>query len=367
MPEKSVISKKDANEETRIVVENILRHHPNPFHVTSKERFYEIVDEILAGNDGISIPRHFFNLSRIASLIFDTHTQVHVTKETPGFHNSFPLRFKIFPDGLYIIAGNENYHETIGKKIDSISGRNPDDILNQLSQYSSSDNLPRKRVFAETFLYMPETYDSSNIRTAYEKIELVLEDPGGQLSIIELAETWEKGYADFSWDRLNPFIPKGLTPVHDVLGTNPPLYLQRIDDNYWYQFLDDQHKCMYIQINKQFDKDDKHSIEFHLEWTKALWESKAENIVIDLRNDPGGMTNVGSGLPSFLENMFFYTAGHQRFRRVVWVGHSFSRNDIDRPIGGDGCAGHNRRTNGFITQHVPKRSKSETSLFKIAV
>lgn len=36
-----------------------------------------------------------------------------------------------------------------------------------------------------------------------------------------------------------------------------------------------------------------------------MWESKAEVVIIDLRNDPGGMTNVGSGIPKFLENMYF--------------------------------------------------------------
>lgn len=299
------LSYAEFSDEVKIAVEKILRHHPNPFHATSKEKFYSTVDEILAREGDTSIARHFFALSQIASLIFDTHTQVHITKETPGFKSSFPLRFRIFSDGLYIIAGGEAHREAIGKKVVSISGQNPDNVLDKLSQYASSDHDLRKRVFAETLLYMPETYNVFNIKTAHGKIELVLEDSNGQRSTLELSETWEKGYADFSWDRLNPFIPNGLRTVHDVLGTPVPFFLQHLEDNYRYQFLDAENKCMYIQINKQFDKEDKHSIEFHLEWTKALWDTKAENIIIDLRNDPGGMTNVGSGIPLFLDNMFF--------------------------------------------------------------
>lgn len=34
------LSKVEAAEEVRIVVANILRYHPQPFHVTSKEAFY---------------------------------------------------------------------------------------------------------------------------------------------------------------------------------------------------------------------------------------------------------------------------------------------------------------------------------------
>jgi hypothetical protein len=299
------LSNVQARGEIRVVVENILRHHPNPFHVTSKEKFYSVIDELLERTGEISIARHFFGLARIASLIFDTHTQIHVTNETPGFESSFPLRFRLFPDGLHITAGSEDYRRAIGKKVVAICGQQPDDVVDRVAQHASSDHLLRKRVFAEIFLYMPETYDAFNLKTPEGKIELVLQDLEGQRSTLDLSKTWQKGYADFSWNRLNPFIPKELLTVHDVFGTAVPFYQKNIDDNYWYQFLDDESKCLYIQINKQFDKEDKHSIEFHLEWTRALWDANAEVVIIDLRNDPGGMTNVGSGLPSFLENMYY--------------------------------------------------------------
>lgn len=294
-----------ATEEVRIVVECILRYHPNPFHVTNKEEFFFEVDKYLERKGEISMAQHYFALAHLASLIFDTHTQIHITKETPGFAASFPLRFRIFPDGLYIIAGSDDYFEAIGKKVVSICGQPPDDVLDRLSQYASSDHWLRKRVFAELFLYMPETYAVFDLKTANGKIELQLQDLNGEQSAIELSQTWDRGYADFSWDRLNPFIPEELRTVHDVLETAVPFYQQHLDDNYWFQFLDADKKQMYIQINKQFDKEDKHSIEFHLEWTQALWASDAEVVIIDLRNDPGGMTNVGSGLPKFLENMYF--------------------------------------------------------------
>lgn len=312
--QKMYLSETEAREEVRIVVENILRYHPNPFHVTSKEVFYAEVDKLTTREGDIPIAHQFFALAKLASLIFDTHTQVHIADETPGFEASFPLRFRIFPDGLYIIAGSEAYRDAIGKKVVSISGHRPDDVLDNLAQHAFCDNLPRKRVFAEIFLYMPETYDVFNLKTSSGTIELRLEDLQGQQSTVELTETWAKGYADFSWDRLNPFMPQELLTAHDVWQTKMPFYLQHLSDNYWYQFLDDEQKYMYIQINQQAEKDDKHSLEFHLEWTKALWEAKSEMVIVDLRNDPGGTTTIGSGLPSFLQNMEF---SHPDMRGIV--------------------------------------------------
>lgn len=299
------LSNAQATEEVRLVVENILRYHPDPFHVTSREAFFSVIDELLDRKGEISIGHHFFALARVASLIFDTHTQIHVSEDTPGFYTSFPLRFRIFPDGLYVIAGSEAYRDGIGKRVVSISGLDPDDVLNKLAHYASSDHMPRKRVFAEVFLYMPETYDAFDLKASNGQIELELEDLKSKRSTLKLATTWEKGYADFSWDRLNPFIPGELSTVHDVMGTEVPLYQKNLNDNYWYGFLDDERKYMYLQINKQFDKEDVHSAEFHLEWTRALWESNANVVIVDLRNDPGGMTNVGSGIPKFLENVFY--------------------------------------------------------------
>ena len=111
-----LLGEEEAREEVRIVVQNVLHHHPDPFHVTPKKAFYREVDELLSREGRITAARQFFDLSRLLSLVFDTHTQLHVTEETPAFRSTFPLRFRIFSDGLHIIAGSEPYRDAVGTR-----------------------------------------------------------------------------------------------------------------------------------------------------------------------------------------------------------------------------------------------------------
>jgi len=299
--ENEYLFSKEAKEEIQTVVANILRYHPNPFHVTSKKEFYSVIDAILEREGKVSIGQHFFDLSRISSMIYDTHTQLHTTNETLGLESTFPLRFKIFPDGLYIIAGNEDYRDAIGKKVISISGHASNEVMDLLAIYSTADNKPRQKVYAETFLYLPETYDVFNLKTANGKIEIALEDLNGKRSTIELSKTWAKSMADFSNDSMFPFLPKELITVHDVMGTEVPFYLRNVDNDYWWTFLDDEEKYQYIQINKQYgEQEGKPSPEFHLEWMQGFWNSKVEVLIIDLRNDPGGTIELTDAIPGFL-------------------------------------------------------------------
>jgi len=299
--ENEYLSSEEAKEEIQIVVNNILRYHPNPFHVTSKYDFYSVIDKIMETEGKVSIGQHYFDLNRISSMIYDTHTQLHSTKETLGLDLTFPLRFRIFPDGLYIIAGNEDYRDAIGKKVVSISGHDPNEVMDTLSLYSAADNKPRQKIYAEIFLYMPETYEVFSLKTLEGKIELELEDLNGKRTTVELSKTWAKGLSDFSNDALNPFLPKELITVHNVMGTEVPFYLRNIDDDYWWTFLDEEKKYQYIQINKQYgDKEDKPAPEFHLEWMQGFWNSKVEVLIIDLRNDPGGTIQLTDAIPGFL-------------------------------------------------------------------
>lgn len=304
----SKITKGQANEEIRMAVANIARYHPDPFHVTPRADFYAEVDRILKQEGDRTVASHYFDLARLSSLIFDTHTQLHHTEETPGFDRTFPLRFRIFPDGLYIIAGSEDYRDTIGQKVVSISGKEPGHVLEMLSGYSAADNRPRQKTYAETYLYWPETYEVFDLKTPSRKIELVLTDSTGKFTTRELEQTWDKGSADFSWDSQNPFLPKELLSVHDVRGTEVPYYLRKLDNNYWFEFLDAEKKYAYLQINQQFAKDPEAGekpIEFHLKWSQALWNAGTEVLIIDLRNNPGGTINWGEPIPGILSDMFF--------------------------------------------------------------
>jgi len=101
----------------------LICHHPDPFHDTSRESFDAEVATLLARKGEVDAVEQYFGLAHLLSRISDTHTQLHLTEDTPGFDSTFPLRFKWFTDGLYIIAGNESYRDAIGKTVVTIGGQ----------------------------------------------------------------------------------------------------------------------------------------------------------------------------------------------------------------------------------------------------
>jgi hypothetical protein len=269
-------------------------------------QFQAEVQKLLDRQGPVPVAHQYFDLMKISSLIFDTHTQFHISEDTPGFESSFPLRFRLFPDGLYIIAGDERYKDAIGKKVVAIGGQAAAEVIDRLSHHSPADNWPRKRVFAEIFLYLPESYQYLGLSNAQGNVELDLVNTSGERSKLALSHTWDKGYADFSWDTQNPFLPTDLVDVHQALGGEVPFYLRNLDNNYWFQFLGEDNKYLYLQINQQFDKSEgQAAIEFHLQWARQLLDSKTEVMIIDLRNDPGGTMNVANPIAALLSEIYF--------------------------------------------------------------
>lgn len=297
-----IISAESAQFEIELVVQNIIRYHPDPFRKVSKKYFFEVVDKLKENKKDLTIKNHYFNLSHLASMVFDTHTQIHITSETPGFDNTYPLRFRKFEEGLFVVAGNNHYKSAIGKKVIAISGYDPEFILDTLSNYGFADSKVRAKVFAESLLYIPEMYDVFQLKTDEGKVLLELEDQNGKSTMLQLDMTWEKGYADFGSDRQFPFIPEGLISYHETVNGSPPFYLQDVSEvDYRWQFLDKENTQLYIQWNKQFiDMKDIPVPRFHIEWMSAFLENKVETLIIDLRNDPGGTIEMTNALDGFL-------------------------------------------------------------------
>lgn len=296
----------EAANEVMTVVSLIEKHHPDPYHITPKSVFDRKVADLLDRKGEVSVGRQFFDLSNLVSLVFDVHTQLHVTKKTKAFRKTYPLRFKLFPDGLYIIAGTRDDAAIIGKKVITIGGRSSSSVITELADYASADSEIRKRVFAESFLYLPETYEYLNLKRPNGSVVLGLEDSTGRRFEHIITRTWDKSLEELSWDTLNPFVPTELISVHELARKPKPFFLSKLRDNYWYAFLDPKKKYMYLQINFPSQKKDGGLLptQFHMNWSRELWQSKAEVLIIDLRNDPGGSISLGNPIPGILSTLF---------------------------------------------------------------
>jgi C-terminal processing protease CtpA/Prc len=103
------------------------------------------------------------------------------------------------------------------------------------------------------------------------------------------------------------FVGRKLFPSK-LAGAGPvPLYLQHVDDNYWFQVLPDG-KTLYFQFNQVLNKPQETIAQFAVPFHRALATGKIRNLIVDLRNNSGGNLNL---FPPLLRGIIAFEASQE--------------------------------------------------------
>lgn len=298
------LSEKQAKEEITTAVTFLKETHPNPFWHTSQGRFEFELEKISAFEGEVSLAQHYFNLSKLYALVLDTHTQLYPSENRPIIPNTFPIRVRLFSEGLYIIGAGDPYRDFVGKRIVNIGGQPTAAVINQLAEYAFSDNFFRKRVFSEIYFYWPEMYHVLGLTDTDGGVTMQLKDINGNTETVRLTETNSKSFSEhfgklYTATGTDP-LPEGWTGLDDIFDIEKPLYLKNKHKNYAYVYLPEE-KAMYVQINRPDNQEGEiTALEFNLEWFDLLRKSEVERFILDLRNNPGGWINVTAPIPALL-------------------------------------------------------------------
>lgn len=114
--EQSFLSEEEAREEARIAIESIKKGHPDLYWYHSETEFNAYEEKLLNRKGRISVAQHYFDMAYLFSMATDTHTQIYPDNGTPGFTKVYPIRFRTFADGLYVMAASSVYEDYIGKR-----------------------------------------------------------------------------------------------------------------------------------------------------------------------------------------------------------------------------------------------------------
>ena len=222
---KSFLTESQAKEEAVIVINHIKNSHPNQYWANSKDIWDAYEKKLLDRKGFISIAQHYFDIAYLFSLATDTHTQIYPDISTPSFQTVYPIRFRSFADGLYVLAAGEGYEDYIGKKVKSFGGMPTDQFMSILANYVSADNMERKKTLAEFLLIMPDTYQVFNL-SRNKAVAIELEDINGNLSSGLLKMVEDKAFAKIFFEEPDSFgilVPQGWKTVYDVLGIKKPI------------------------------------------------------------------------------------------------------------------------------------------------
>jgi hypothetical protein len=257
---------------------SLQKKHPNPFYVTPKADFDRAVQELHDRIPSLTNIQVVAELLKIIALVHDAHTQLNLLSGNYLIH-FYPLNMYLFSDGLYVMDSLPPYEKTIGARVVSIGGTSVDEIYKQYEPYISSENESRIKFIFPTRLRVAEFLYSFGFSDRADSAKWEFESPsGGSFSLQVTAMGYDKSPEDFF----------ATTAIIDH-SANTPLYLQKAEENYWFQYLDDSN-ALYIQYNnvRSSTQSGESLSTFSSRIRDLIQQRNPDRVILDMRHSGGG-------------------------------------------------------------------------------
>jgi len=252
-------------DDLRYLARELPSRHINAFHTVGREAFAGEVARLDAAIPGLNGDEVLVGLMRTVALVGDGHTHL----DLPPSFLRYPMELQWFGDELRVVAAAAPYHAAVGARVLAIGSTPIQDVMTRAMQIvSRGENDGRTRLLATMQLTSPEVLRGLGLvanRDAPFDLELVT----GERVTVKLSPA---RLGDFSTWRL-------------AAGEKPALYLQRLNEVWWTEFLPDT-QTVYFSFTRYPPE-----AEFR-ERAVALGQlfdqSRARRLVIDLRRNQGG-------------------------------------------------------------------------------
>ena len=253
-------------EDLRYLARELPSRHFNAFHAVSREIFDAEIARLDAAIPRLNGDEVLVGFMRVVALIGDGHTHF----DLPPSSLRYPIETQWFGEELRVIAAQAPYHSAVGTRIIAIGSTPIRDVMERAIQLvPRGENDGRTRLTATMNLTLPEILHGLGLISDRANAPFALELATGERATITLSPARFGGFS--AWRM--------------ATGEQPPLYLQRLAEAWWTEFLPAA-QTVYFSFNG-YPPD----AEFR-DRTEALArlldESHARRLVIDLRRNQGG-------------------------------------------------------------------------------
>jgi hypothetical protein len=249
-------------EDLEVLARELPARHKNMYYTLKKEQFASETAKIAAQLPTLSEAEIRVALARLVALVGNAHTGINALSGAP----QYPIRFYEFPDGFYVVGAAAENREAIGARLLSIAGVPAADVVKRLLPL-----IPMETPMIEK-IYMPGL-----LRNAYA------------LGTESAAFRFDKDGRQF--DLALRAAPNNQQPSLESTPSPVPLYLSDRASAYWFRYLENG-QTLYIQYNRCQDVKQHPFAEFTREAMAAADAHPIENVVLDLRHNGGGNSQV---------------------------------------------------------------------------
>ncbi|MBE5968502.1 MAG: hypothetical protein E7255_16370 [Lachnospiraceae bacterium] len=290
-----------SEERNRLLTEDIMffkkelpKLHKNPFSIITKEEFNNMTDQLINKIDQLSNEQIFAELNKIVASIGDAHTSINFWD---GY--SYPLQFWIFDGKTYIVNADTSLEDMMYSQVLKINSIDINIVIDKLTSLISHENESWVLAMLPSYLQSPVyMYGLGIIENEKEAVFTVQKDDKVQDFTVSALEYGQN--ADF------------------VNNKGKDSLIGKYDKYYDYEYLSD-HKTLYFEYNVCADMDNQKFPDFNKEMFDFIEENEVDRIIIDLRSNTGGNSEI---LNPFTIRLGNYIVANTKVKVNILVGRN---------------------------------------------
>jgi tetratricopeptide (TPR) repeat protein len=245
--------------------------------------------------------------------------QGHIALWAPPGNRYLPARLYAFPEGLFIIESPDP--QLVGARIVAFGDTPAEEAMRLLAERASADG-DMEHLWGVSRLAETAYLKGLGLTESVDSVRLTLQGRDGRTRTVRVATTATE--PEGRQDRLAP--PPGVTP---------PLFLRDIvvTQKHWETPLP-QHDALYVQVNNLVDEENETLAQFGRRLWTVLDSVQPKNLILDLRHNNGGTTQL---YPELLRTLVAFSrpAGHQVYVLIGRRSYSATGNfvtDLERLV-----------------------------------
>lgn len=286
----------------RFLKQELRRLHVDLHHKMSPEIFGQKIADIEARIPVLSDKEIVFAFMELVGGLGNGHNLLIPTNGAKGAFSRLPVEFYWFSDGLFIVNASEENQSFIGSKVTKIGGVPVKDVLGKSTILNARDNEMQQKWLAPYYVSLPEVLKGIGVVEDSKLIKLSIVGADGKNQELALAGTkW--AFEGF------PKLPK-------LKNSKQPVYLKNSEQLFWMEPVPD-HNAIFVQFNWVAENKEKSLAAFSQKLIDEVKRTDADNLILDLRHNPGGN---GSILPPLLRALTYFEASDPKKKLFVIAG-----------------------------------------------
>jgi len=272
-------------QDVEFLMEELPKLHIRPFEKVSEGAWRRTGTQLAIEAPLLSDVDYYLRLCQMVAMLGDSHTCV---GKAPGIaFRGYPFSVAPFAEGLCVVAVAKEHESLLGVRLLKIGETNIAEAEPRITTLFPSENRASALNGLCQYVTQAEPLVYLQLIEKAEAAPFTFEGPGGT----ELVA------------RFDPVDPNGPRPEIATLPSVPrdrwPVSFKR-DRDYWFERLD--HKAIYVRYDVCRDDPQRPFKEFVESISKAIDETGAERVVIDLRSNGGGDSSVMAPLTKLIRS-----------------------------------------------------------------